>query len=81
MKISNIETMVVIEPDNTDNYLTQSNDSIEIQNRIYSKKIYLAINDKTENYKEINKTEYDAFQALLKKYNDEMMSARTTDIH
>ena len=62
--------MQVIEPESEMNYLTQKNDSTEIFNRIYSKKIYLAVNDSLDNYKEINESEYQQFHSLLKEYED-----------
>lgn len=50
-------TMVVLEPDNTNGYLTQ-NDNVDIIDRLFSKKIYLAVNDSAQNYKEITEDEY-----------------------
>lgn len=50
MKKSNY-TVKIIEP--SDGYtLTQKND-VELNERIFSKKIFLAINDSSDNYKEI----------------------------
>lgn len=56
MKQSNY-TVKILEP--SDGYkLTQKND-VELNERIFSKKIFLAINDSADNYKEILDSEAD----------------------
>ena len=56
MKTSNY-TVQIIEPN--DGYtLTQSAD-VELRDRIFSKKVYLAVNDKASNWKEITDAEAD----------------------
>lgn len=56
MKTSNY-TVQIIEPN--DGYtLTQSAD-VELRDRIFSKKVYLAVNDKVSNWKEITDAEAD----------------------
>ena len=56
MKKSNY-TVQIIEP--SEGYtLTQSKD-VEVQDRILSKKIFLAVNDSPDNYKEITDKEAD----------------------
>lgn len=56
MKTSNY-TVQIIEPN--DGYtLTQSAD-VELRERIFSKKVYLAVNDKASNWKEITDAEAD----------------------
>ena len=50
-------TVQIIEP--SDGYtLTQSAD-VELRERIFSKKVYLAVNDKASNWKEITDAEAD----------------------
>lgn len=45
-------TVIILEP-NEGYTLTQANDEIEIRDRVLSKKVYLAINDSPNNWKEI----------------------------
>lgn len=56
MKTSNY-TVQIIEP-NDGFTLTQSAD-VELRERIFSKKVYLAVNDKASNWKEITDAEAD----------------------
>ena len=65
-------TVLIVEPSN--GWLTQVED-VEIQNRIFSKKIFLAVNDTVDNWKEITEEEYQAYQVELEEYNNQM----TTD--
>lgn len=60
MKNSNY-TVRVIEPE-TGFYLTQSAD-VNIENRILSKKIFLAVNDSEDNWKEISDMEAEVIKA------------------
>ena len=71
MKTSNY-TVQILEP--TNGWLTQVED-VEIQSRIFSKKVFLAINDSIDNWKEITEEEYQAYQVELEAYNNQM----TTD--
>lgn len=60
MKKSNY-TVQIIEP--SEGYtLTQSKD-VEVQDRILSKKIFLAVNDSPDNWKEITNAEAEAIKA------------------
>ena len=68
MKQSNY-TVQILEPEN--GWLTQAQE-IEIQNRIFSKKVFLAVNDTVDNWKEISEEEYAAFQLELEEYNNEI---------
>lgn len=53
-------TVQIIEPN--DGYtLTQSAD-VEVKERIFSKKVYLAVNDSASNWKEITDAEADALR-------------------
>ena len=54
MKQSNY-IVQIIEPSN-DGWLTQK-EEVENEHRIFSKKIFLAVNDKADNYKEITEEE------------------------
>ena len=65
MKQSNY-TVQIIEP--SEGWLTQK-ENVEIQNRVFSKKVFLAINDSIDNWKEITEEEYAAYQVELKEYN------------
>ena len=65
MKQSNY-TVQIIEP--TNGWLTQTQE-IEIQNRVFSKKVFLAVNDSIDNWKEITEEEYAAYQVELEEYN------------
>lgn len=68
MKQSNY-TVQILEPEN--GWLTQAQE-IEIQNRVFSKKIFLAVTDSPSNWKEISEEEYAAFQLELEQYNNEI---------
>ena len=72
-------TMITIEPELSENYLTQNSQDTLIQDRIFSKKIYLAINDNASNYKEITNDEYNVFQVELKAYEDSILSGNTNN--
>lgn len=65
MKQSNY-TVQIIEP--TNGWLTQK-ENVEIQNRVFSKKVFLAVNDSVDNWKEITEEEYAAYQVELEEYN------------
>lgn len=62
-------TVQILEPEN--GWLTQAQE-IEIQNRIFSKKVFLAVNDSVDNWTEISEEEYAAFQIELEEYNNEI---------
>ena len=64
MKQSNY-TVQMIEP--SEGWLTQK-ENVEIQNRVFSKKVFLAINDSIDNWKEITEEEYAAYQIELEEY-------------
>lgn len=65
MKQSNY-TVQILEP--TNGWLTQK-ENVEIQNRVFSKKVFLAINDSIDNWTEITEEEYAAYQVELEEYN------------
>lgn len=60
-------TVHVIEPDEG-HWLTQASDEIPIQERIFSKICYLAVNDSADNWKEITSAEYENYQIDLEQY-------------
>lgn len=64
MKQSNY-TVQILEPEN--GWLTQAQE-IEIQNRIFSKKVFLAVNDSVNNWTEITEETYQAYQVELDEY-------------
>ena len=68
MKKSNY-TVQIIEP--SEGYtLTQSKD-VEVKNRILSKKIFLAVNDSPDNWKEITDAEAEAIKAEQERLAEE----------
>lgn len=58
-------TVQIIEP--SEGWLTQ-NEDVDIQNRVFSKKIFLAVNDSPSNWKEISEEEYNEYQIELEQY-------------
>lgn len=62
----------VIKP--TEGYLlTQAND-VEIQNRVFSDKVFLAVTDSVDNWKEISIEEADAIKAEQERLAQEEMN-------
>lgn len=68
MKQSNY-TVIILEP--MEGWLTQK-ENVEIQNRVFSKKVFLAVNDSVDNWKEITEVQYKIYQVELDEYNKEM---------
>lgn len=64
MKQSNY-TVQILEPEN--GWLTQK-ENTEIQNRIFSKKVFLAVNDSVDNWTEISEEQYQVYQIELDAY-------------
>ena len=64
MKTSNY-TVQILEP--SEGWLTQSAET-EIQNRVFSKKVFLAVNDTVDNWKEISEEQYNLYQFELDEY-------------
>ena len=63
----------VIKP--TEGYLlTQANDDVEIQNRVFSDKVFLAVTDSPENWKDITIEEADAIKAEQERLAQEEMN-------
>ena len=76
MKKSNY-TVQIIEP--SEGYtLTQSKD-VEVRDRILSKKIFLAVNDSPDNYKEITDAEADAIKAEQERLAEEERKKHETN--
>lgn len=63
-------TMVIIKSD-TDKWLTQK-ENVEIQNRMFTKEIYLAATDSADNYVEIDNATYENYQTQLDTYNNKL---------
>ena len=63
-------TVVVLEP-SEGHTLTQSQD-VEIQDRILSKKVFLAVNDSPNNWKEITDAEADEIRLAQEEYTKEL---------
>lgn len=76
MKNSNY-TVRVIEPE-TGFYLTQAAD-VNIENRILSKKIFLAVNDSEDNWKEISDMEAEVIKAEQERIAKEKESTVETE--
>lgn len=76
MKKSNY-TVQIIEP--SEGYtLTQSKD-VEVKDRILSKKIFLAVNDSPDNYKEITDKEAEAIKAEQERLAEEERKKHETN--
>ena len=76
MKKSNY-TVQIIEP--SEGYtLTQSKD-VEVRDRILSKKIFLAVNDSPDNYKEITDKEADEIRAEQERLAEEERKKHETN--
>lgn len=76
MKKSNY-TVQIIEP--SEGYtLTQSKD-LEVQNRILSKKIFLAVNDSPDNWKEITDKEAEAIKSEQERLAEEERKKHETN--
>lgn len=67
---SNSFTTIIIEAENN-HYLTQSDDSVNIKDRMVATTIALGKYDSPENYKEITKEEGDAIRAEQDRINNE----------
>lgn len=64
MKQSNY-TVQILEPEN--GWLTQT-ENVEIQDRVFSKKVFLAVTDTIDNWKEISEEQYQLYQIELEEY-------------
>lgn len=61
-------TVRVLQP-SEGHYLTQSGD-INIDERVFSDKVYLAVTDSVENWIEIDQAQYEEYQQELIAYNE-----------
>lgn len=57
--------------------LTQASDDVEIQNRVISDKVFLAVTDAPENWKEITIEEADAIKAEQERLAAESLDSQT----
>ena len=62
-------TVVVLEP--SEGYTITQSAEVEVQNRILSKKVFLAVNDSPSNWKEITDTEADEIRVAQEEYAKE----------
>jgi hypothetical protein len=70
-------TVIILQP--SEGYtLTQSKD-VEVQDRILSKKIFLAVNDSPDNYKEITDKEADEIRAEQERLAEEERKKHETN--
>lgn len=70
-------TVIILQP--SEGYtLTQSKD-VEVRDRILSKKIFLAVNDSPDNYKEITDTEAEAIKAEQERLAEEERKKQDTN--
>ena len=70
-------TVIILQP--SEGYtLTQSKD-VEVQDRILSKKIFLAVNDSPDNYKEITDKEADEIKAEQERLAEEERKKHETN--
>lgn len=72
METSNY-TVRVLTPSNESGYLTQSAE-VNVEDRILSKKVFLAINDSESNWKEISKEEGDAIKEQQEQLRNEKLN-------
>lgn len=63
-------TVVVLEP--SEGYTLTQSAEVEVQNRILSKKVFLAVNDSSSNWKEITDTEADEIRVAQEEYAKEL---------
>lgn len=63
-------TVVVLEP--SEGYTLTQSAEVEVQNRILSKKVFLAVNDSPSNWKEITDTEADEIRVAQEEYAKEL---------
>lgn len=63
-------TVVVLEP--SEGYTLTQSAEVEVQNRILSKKVFLAVNDSSSNWKEITDTQADEIRVAQEEYAKEL---------
>ena len=76
MKKSNY-TVQIIEP--SEGYTLTQSKEVEVQDRILSKKIFLAVNDSPDNYKEITDKEADEIRAEQERLAEEERKKHETN--
>lgn len=76
MKKSNY-TVQIIEP--SEGYTLTQSANVEVADRILSKKIFLAVNDSPDNYKEITDAEADAIKAEQERLAEEERKKHETN--
>lgn len=76
MKKSNY-TVQIIEP--SEGYTLTQSKEVEVQDRILSKKIFLAVNDSPDNWKEITDAEAEAIKAEQERLAEEERKKHETN--
>lgn len=76
MKKSNY-TVQIIEP--SEGYTLTQSKEVEVQDRILSKKIFLAVNDSPDNWKEITEAEAEAIKAEQERLAEEERKKHETN--
>lgn len=76
MKQSNY-TVQIIEP--SEGYTLTQNKDVEVKDRILSKKIFLAVNDTPDNWKEITDAEAEAIKAEQERLAEEERKKHKTN--
>ena len=63
-------TTIVLQPENTENWLTQKEND-DLLNTTFSKKVFLAVTDRAENWPEITNDEKERIEAEIQKIREE----------
>lgn len=63
-------TTIVLQPENTENWLTQKEND-DLLNTTFSKKVFLAVTDSAENWTEITNDEKERIEAEIQKIREE----------
>ena len=70
-------TVIILQP--SEGYTLTQSKEVEIQDRILSKKIFLAVNDSPDNYKEITDKEADEIKAEQERLAEEERKKHETN--
>ena len=70
-------TVIILQP--SEGYTLTQSKEVEIQDRILSKKIFLAVNDSPDNYKEITDKEADEIRAEQERLAEEERKKHETN--
>lgn len=70
-------TVIILQP--SEGYTLTQSKEVEVQDRILSKKIFLAVNDSPDNYKEITDKEADEIRAEQERLAEEERKKHETN--